>query len=106
MASNRIPVILPHANDNSPEPTPPASANSNYALIAMQAIERFAAIVSARPNYKPARTGHSILKKAACDYGCERCSMECAVASERLLWWEGELAKACGTGAIRAIGRA
>jgi len=101
----RAPTAKP-ANDNNPEPTPPSSADAKYALIAMQAIEKHAMIVAARPNYKPSRPTELPLKRAVCEHACDKCYMGCAIAPERLLWWEGELAKACGTGAVRQIGRA
>jgi hypothetical protein len=105
MASIPISSTIAFANDND-RVSPASSPASNYPLIAMQAIEKFAMIVAARPNYRPERPSELALKKPACEHECDKCYMGCAVAAERLAWWEGELAKACGTRAIRQVGNA
>ncbi len=65
--------------------------------IAAYNIERFSAIIASRPNYKPDKDDTLRSRKPACEWGCAVCHMECAIAPDRLAWWQAELAKTCGS---------
>lgn len=56
-------------------------------------LERYGAILQARPNYRPDREDKLTLKTPACHHGCAKCYMECAIAPERLKWWKAEMEK-------------
>jgi hypothetical protein len=62
-------------------------------------IERFAKRVEERPNYKPERGG-LVLRSPACAHACAKCFMECAIAPERLRWWQAELEKFDGSSSM------
>lgn len=102
MTASLMSRILPHANDNhlTPPPTQAQVERNRKAMLALQALERLHGILASRPNpqYRDVR-----LERSACEHECDHCYMECAVAPKRIEWWEGELAKACGT---TAVGRA
>lgn len=69
---------------------------------AMENIERYSAIIASRPHYQPKWAGEDtdLLRHAACERQCDKCYMACAIAPERLKWWENQLAKACGSSQI------
>lgn len=67
---------------------------------AMTNIERYSAIVASRPNYQPKHEDEIALGRAACEWQCAKCYMTCAIAPDRVEWWQNELAKTCGSSAI------
>ena len=71
----------------------------SWPLHAMAMIERFSARIAARP-YIPDGETAIILNTPQCVHNCDRCFLECAVAPARLKWWQGELARACGSSAM------
>lgn len=72
-----------------PEPQVPIRSEHCRAAIA-----KLEAIIQQRPNYQPMRPTALALDHPACSHGCSTCFMTCAIAPERLAWWENELAMA------------
>ena len=70
-----------------------------YCLHAMAMIEKWSGRIAHRP-YERAKDGGIILNVAQCEHECAKCYMECAIAPERLEWWEGELARSLGSSAM------
>lgn len=68
-------------------------------LHAMAMIEKWSGRIASRPNDR-ARDGGLILNVAQCEWECDKCYMECAIAPKRLAWWEGQLSRLCGSDVI------
>lgn len=58
------------------------------------ALVNLRAIVAVRPGYQPPTSKPLVLKQPACEHQCPTCYMACAIAPERVAWWETELARA------------
>lgn len=88
------PLRADSAHANSP------SAITTMWSAAMTNIERYSAIVASRPNYQPERDEQLTLNRPACEWQCAKCYMTCAIAPNRVEWWQNELAKSCGSSSI------
>lgn len=75
----------------------PPKIDFRFVDMAMNNIALFAERVASRPNYTPQQSDTLILRNPACEHGCITCYMACAIAPSRLAWWEGELARLCGS---------
>jgi hypothetical protein len=70
----------------------------NYPLHAMSMIERFSERIASRPPLAASKREHCVvLRTPQCGHDCNPCVLECAIAPDRLVWWERELARACGS---------
>lgn len=58
----------------------------------LEAIEGFESKLADRPAYAASLEGSIRLREPACELKCRNCYMQCAIAPERLEWWEKELA--------------
>ena len=76
------------------------SMQPDLVMAAMHNIAVFAEPIANRPNDSPEREESLMLRKPACEWECATCYMGCAIAPARLAWWEGELAKGCGSAKI------
>lgn len=56
------------------------------------AIANLAMTVASRPHYQPQTAAAIALDRPACEHMCPNCYMACAIAPERLAWWQRELA--------------
>lgn len=79
---------------------PPTRLDPRFADAAMRNISMFAGRIASRPHYRPDRSGALILNEAACEHNCAACYLACAIAPDRLAWWERELARVCGSPAM------
>jgi hypothetical protein len=69
------------------EPTQPISA-----AVCRTAIDKLQATLDSRPHYQPTRPTALVLDHPACEHMCRNCYMSCAIAPERIDWWQKELA--------------
>jgi hypothetical protein len=84
-------MMMGYLVDTGIKPEPKKPIGSEHCR---SAIARLEVTLEQRPNYQPRSSKALALRNPACAHGCAVCYMECAIAPERLAWWQNELAMA------------